>query len=165
MILLPPDGLPPGPTCLPFLPCPALPCPACPQIQRHNLAPTLAWVREHETQLAGPGGQPSAFEFSIHRLAFLTLLKEQGQAAAVGYARQHFGPFQGSQMPAIQKLMGALCFSRRAAAAGGRPSPYADLLAEDLWGNLGGWVAERSNQQHCRCSPAAAPDSIRKKLY
>ena len=160
MILLPPDGLPPGPTCLPFLPCPA-----CPQIQRHNLAPTLAWVREHETQLAGPGGQPSAFEFSIHRLAFLTLLKEQGQAAAVGYARQHFGPFQGSQMPAIQKLMGALCFSRRAAAAGGRPSPYADLLAEDLWGNLGGWVAERSNQQHCRCSPAAAPDSIRKKLY
>lgn len=39
------------------------------------------------------------------------------------------------QMAAIQKLMGALCFSRRAAA--GRPSPYADLLAEDLWGNLG----------------------------
>lgn len=48
------------------------------QIQLHNLAPALAWVREHEAALAGPGGEPSAFEFAIHRLAFLTLLKEQG---------------------------------------------------------------------------------------
>lgn len=51
-----------------------------PQIQRHNLAPALAWVREHEAALAGPSGEPSAFEFAIHRLAFLTLLKEQGKA-------------------------------------------------------------------------------------
>lgn len=41
-------------------------------------------------------------------------------------------------MRAIQRLMGALCFSRRAAA--GRPNPYADLMAEDLWGNLGASV-------------------------
>lgn len=39
------------------------------------------------------------------------------------------------QMPAIQRLMGALCFAKRAAA--GRPSPYADLMAADLWGDLG----------------------------
>lgn len=39
------------------------------------------------------------------------------------------------QMPAIQRLMGALCFAKRAAA--GRPSPYADLTAADLWGDLG----------------------------
>ncbi len=38
-------------------------------------------------------------------------------------------------MRAIQQLMGALCFSRRAAA--GRPNPYAELMAEDVWGNLG----------------------------
>lgn len=104
------------------------------EVQRHNLAPALEWVREHEAALRGPGGEPCAFEFSIHRLAFLSLLKEQGQAAAMAYARQHFARFQATQMAAIQKLMGALCFSRRAAA--GRPSPYADLLAEDLWGNL-----------------------------
>ena len=48
------------------------------QIQRHNLAPALDWVREHQAALAGPGGAPSAFEFSIHRLAFLSLLREQG---------------------------------------------------------------------------------------
>ena len=42
-------------------------------------------------------------------------------------------------MRAIQRLMGALCFSRRAAA--GRPNPYADLMAEDLWGNLGASVS------------------------
>ena len=44
-------------------------------------------------------------------------------------------PFLRPQMRAIQRLMGALCFARRAAA--GRPNPYADLMAEDLWGNLG----------------------------
>lgn len=104
------------------------------EIQRHNLAPALAWVREHEAAVAGPGGAPSAFEFSIHRLAFLSLLREQGQQAAMAYARQHFGRFQGTQMRAIQKLMGALCFSRRAAM--GKSNPYADLLVEDLWGNL-----------------------------
>ncbi|KAL4442413.1 hypothetical protein ABPG77_004997 [Micractinium sp. CCAP 211/92] len=104
------------------------------EIRRHNLGPALDWVREHEAALAGPGGAPSAFEFSIHRLAFLTLLKEQGQQTAMAYARQHFARFQASQMPAIQRLMGALCFAKRAAA--GRPSPYADLTAADLWGDL-----------------------------
>lgn len=54
----------------------------------------------------------------------------------MAYARQHFGRFQASQLPAIQRLMGALVFAKRAAA--GRPNPYADLMAEDLWGNLGG---------------------------
>lgn len=39
------------------------------------------------------------------------------------------------QMLAIQRLMGALCFAKRAAA--GRPNPYADLTAADLWGDLG----------------------------
>ena len=39
-------------------------------------------------------------------------------------------------MAAIQRLMGALCFARRAAQ--GRPSPYADLVGGDLWGCLAG---------------------------
>ena len=63
------------PTCL----RPPSPVPFPPQIQRHNLGPVLAWVREHDAELAGAGGQPGAFEFSVHRLAFLTLLKEQGE--------------------------------------------------------------------------------------
>ena len=46
-----------------------------------------------------------------------------------------WSPTPATQMPTIQKLMGALCFARRAAR--GRPSPYTPLLAEDLWGNLG----------------------------
>lgn len=55
------------------------------QLQRHNLTPALEWVREHEAALAGPGGQPSAFEFGIRRLAFLTLLKEQGERRSRGW--------------------------------------------------------------------------------
>jgi hypothetical protein len=68
------------------------------QIQRQNLSPALEWVRQHDAQLRGPGGEPSAFEFSLHRLAFLSLLKREGQAAAVAYARQHFGRFRASQV-------------------------------------------------------------------
>ena len=62
--------LPPTAACSPRLPA---------QIQRRNLAPALEWVREHEAALRGPDGGPGPFEFSTHRLAFLTLLKEQGE--------------------------------------------------------------------------------------
>jgi hypothetical protein len=55
-------------------------------------------VREHDAALRGPAGEPGPFEFSLHRLAFLTALKEQGQAAALQYARQHFGRFQNTQV-------------------------------------------------------------------
>jgi hypothetical protein len=103
------------------------------QIHRHNLKPVLAWVREHE-ELQGSSGEPSPFEFSIHKLAFLQALKLQGQEAALEYARTHFPAFRRSQMQQIQRLMGALCFSQRA-GNGSSSKLYAHLFNEDLWGN------------------------------
>ena len=60
-------------------------------------------------------------------------------------------------MPAIQRLMGALCFAKRAAA--GRPSPYGDVLTEDLWGGLGGcgWAAQDSRWGGWQATPCAVP--------
>ena len=101
-------------------------------LQRRDLAPALDWVRANAAALAGLSGGLSGLEFSIHKVAFLQLLKEQGQAAALRYGRQHFPRFQASHMPQIQRLLGALCYSRRAAA--GRQTPYADLFSlEELW--------------------------------
>jgi hypothetical protein len=74
-------------------------------------------------------------------------LAAAGQFAALAYARAHFPPFQHTHMQQIQRLMGALCFARRGAGAGGAPSakpallptsgPYADLFQlEDQWAAL-----------------------------
>lgn len=102
-------------------------------LQARNLQPALDWV--HKAELAGPGGEPSSLEFVIHRVAFLQLLNAQGQAAALAYGRAHFPRFHASNMPQIQRLLGALCYAKRAAA--GQRTPYADLFAlEELWAGL-----------------------------
>lgn len=64
-----------------------------PQIKAHNLSPALQWAQEHRSQLS-PDGSASKFEFRLHALTFLTLLTSKGQAAALAYAQQHFGPFK-----------------------------------------------------------------------
>ncbi|GAB4815761.1 hypothetical protein N2152v2_002807 [Parachlorella kessleri] len=115
-------------------------------IHQRDLGPALEWVREHRHQLGG--GRPSAFEFSLHQLAFLQALQDRGQNAALAYARAHFPPFQHTHLAQIQRLMGALCFAGRGAGVGTGPlqqavkqparlssGPYAHLFnLEDLWG-------------------------------
>ena len=51
-----------------------------------------------------------------------------GHQAALGYARQQFQAFKSSQMSAIQRLMGCLCYIKRPDS-----SPYADLMAPSRW--------------------------------
>ena len=52
------------------------------QIHQRDLGPALEWVREHRPQLGG--GRPSAFEFSLHQLAFLQALQDRGKRARPG---------------------------------------------------------------------------------
>lgn len=135
------------------------------QLRQHNLAPALAWAEENREALRQKGttattvlapkpvpgsnawfkgssngnssSPPSSFEFSLRRLAFLQTLQTSGQPAALEYARQHFPDFKTTQMKEIQRLMGALCYFKRAKAKAGPNGPfsgtYADLLGDQLW--------------------------------
>lgn len=105
------------------------------QILIRNLQPALDWIEKHATKLRGSGGEPCAFEFSVHRLAFLQTLQQHGETAALEYGRKNFPVFMKSHMAQVQRLMGAICFARRAATGGG-PGPYADLFNEESWGKL-----------------------------
>jgi hypothetical protein len=140
------------------------------QIQEKKLGPALEWAEKHRKALrkaagGGLGGEPiaantlngggglaedweekhpSAFEFSLHRLAFLQILEREGQQPALTYARRHFPMFRTSHMKEIQRLMGLLCFSNRlkarAEAQGTKAEVlskinklYADLFSNSLW--------------------------------
>mmetsp|Transcript_46189 Transcript_46189/g.117937 ORF Transcript_46189/g.117937 Transcript_46189/m.117937 type:complete len:391 (-) Transcript_46189:180-1352(-) len=96
-------------------------------IRQRNLDLALRWVEQHKESLSPPGSA-AAFHFQLHRLQFLHLLDTSGRAAALEYARGHFGQFSGSCLPNIQRLMGSLLFAGRLAA-----SPYADLLSDGMW--------------------------------
>ncbi|KAL4529565.1 hypothetical protein Ndes2526B_g04372 [Nannochloris sp. 'desiccata'] len=87
---------------------------------------------------------PSAFEFSLHRLAFLQTLEREGQQRALTYARLHFPMFKTTHMKEIQRLMGLLCFSKRLKAHAAAQDTkaevlsknnklYADLFSDSLW--------------------------------
>lgn len=52
---------------------PSILCPL--QIHQRNLRPALDWVVQHRQQL----GVCTAFEFSLHQLAFLQTLQDQGE--------------------------------------------------------------------------------------
>ena len=54
-----------------------------------------------------------------------------GQKAALQYARQHFAKFATTHMADIQRVMGALCFARRAGT-----TPYADLSSPTQWDDV-----------------------------
>ena len=55
-----------------------------------------------------------------------------GQMAALAYAKAKLGPFHSSHLRDIQRLMGCLVFSRRAAT----PPSYGALLAPSQWHDL-----------------------------
>jgi hypothetical protein len=47
-------------------------------LRSHNVAPALAWVGQHRQELAraAASGADSTLEWQLHRLHFLTLLKQ-----------------------------------------------------------------------------------------
>lgn len=77
-----------------------------------------------------------ALAVDLPGLALHAELHKTGQAAALAYARAHFGPFRASFLKDIQRLMGCLVFSGRSGLEGcgsSAPSPYADLLHPERW--------------------------------
>ena len=65
----------------------------------------------------------------LHCNSCVTVLT--GQKAALQYARQHFSKFATSHMADIQRVMGALCFARRAGT-----TPYTDLSSPTQWDDV-----------------------------
>jgi hypothetical protein len=100
-----------------------------------------------ETNKKSEEHHPSAFEFSLHRLAFLQILEREGQQPALHYARQTFPAYKTTHMKEIQRLMGLLCFSKRLKARAAAQDTkaevlsknnklYADLFSDSLWEEL-----------------------------
>lgn len=96
-------------------------------IKNKDLLPALEWAEQNRSRVS-PDGKPTAFEFQIHSLQFVSQLQSAGQQAALRYARTHFAPFRSFQRQ-IQRLMGCLLFADRPAAS----SPYADLFDPARW--------------------------------
>jgi hypothetical protein len=115
------------------------------RLARRDVGPALAWAAAHAAELrggsggggggggggaAGPPPPPSDLEFALHRLAFLQLLGQQRDRDALAYAAAHLPAFRHSHLAQVQRLMGALAFSRRPRSPA---SPYADLFDDGLW--------------------------------
>lgn len=105
------------------------------ELRKKNLAPAMAWADEHKAALRSPSGAPSKLVVSLHRLAFLQTLQQQGQLAAVAYARQHFKELYATHPSEVKRLMGMLCYAKRAASIK-RLRPYEDLFGEAQWEGL-----------------------------
>lgn len=86
--------------------------------QNKNLAPAIAWAREHSTMLENRG---SNLEFDLCRLQFICLFMGRdlnGNPAnpsdaplqAWSYALREFGPFQYRYAREVQQLTGSMAF-------------------------------------------------------
>ena len=91
------------------------------QIRARNLEPALKWAEEHRDKIS-KDGSPSRFEFQLHRLAFLHILRSKGQGEALHYCKTHFSHFTKDHMPEIQRLAGHLIYAKHATGK----SPYKD---------------------------------------
>lgn len=108
----------------------------CLQIKGHHLGAALEWVQVHREALEKQG-EPSSFEFHIHKVGFTQVLQRHGRRAALEYGRRHFGRFEWTKLAEIQHLMGCLCFFRDGPGNGPVDNnPYADLLGQDAWDEL-----------------------------
>jgi hypothetical protein len=85
-------------------------------LRAHDVQPALEWARANREALsrAAEAGGGGGVEWQLHRLRFLTLLRQarqgpclrvwgvpddsaqEGRAAALQYAREHFGRFTGA---------------------------------------------------------------------
>lgn len=97
-------------------------------MKNHNLEPALEWATANRDQLNKIG---SNFEFSLHRLRFIELLRGgiANQMALINYSRTHLRPFADKYASQIQTLMGSLMFLR----SGIEKSPYKHLFEPNNW--------------------------------
>ncbi|MCJ1288469.1 hypothetical protein MMC26_007827 [Xylographa opegraphella] len=107
---------------------------------KKNLLPAMTWARFNSTSLEARG---SNLEFELGVLQFVWLFtggpfggdhlnSMEGQQAALTYAREEFGNFQGRYLREIQQLMGAMAFCPNL-----MESPYRHIFHNDEgWENL-----------------------------
>ncbi|MCJ1405600.1 hypothetical protein MMC11_008828 [Xylographa trunciseda] len=107
---------------------------------RKNLLPATTWARANCTSLEARG---SNLEFELIRLQFVWLFTGGPysdnhssltvcQQAALTYAREEFGTFQGRYLREIQQLIGAMAFCPNLLE-----SPYRHIFHnDDAWENL-----------------------------
>ncbi|MCJ1322898.1 hypothetical protein MMC15_008248 [Xylographa vitiligo] len=107
---------------------------------RKNLLPATTWARANSTSLEARG---SNLEFELGMLQFVWLFTggpcggdhanpTECQQAALTYAREEFGNFQGRYLREIQQLMGAMAFCPNL-----MESPYRHIFHNDeAWENL-----------------------------
>lgn len=88
----------------------------------------MEWAKEHRAELQNHN---SCFEFKLHRLQFIELLRGgiDNQMTLINYSRAHFTAFAARFSSEIQTLMGSLIFLRSGIAS----SPYAFLLDQNNW--------------------------------
>lgn len=94
----------------------------------NDLGPALKWASDKRKQLEKNN---STLEFSLHKLQFIQYLKKKDLTMAIQYSKRHFGQFSNTNIKEIQRLMCSLLYINRL-----EESPYADLLAPSLWGDV-----------------------------
>ncbi|KAH9510837.1 E3 ubiquitin-protein transferase rmnd5a [Dermatophagoides farinae] len=97
-------------------------------LRNRNLQPALEWAQTHRDQLVKSN---SDFEFKLHRLQFIELLRGgiENQWKLITYSRSHFTPFAQRYQAEIKALMGSLMYLR----SGIEKSPYQYLLDPNNW--------------------------------
>ena len=93
-----------------------------------NLEPALEWAKTHREELLKNN---SNFEFKLHRLQFIELLRGgmKNQLQLIMYSRTYFTQFADKYSSEIQVLMGSLMYLK----SGLEHSPYAYLLDPNNW--------------------------------
>ncbi|XP_063685443.1 E3 ubiquitin-protein ligase RMND5A-like isoform X3 [Bolinopsis microptera] len=94
-------------------------------LKRRDLEPALRWCENNRPALKKRG---SSLEFMLHRLNFITLIKERNTAAALTYA-QILGQFVDTHKKQLQRLMGSLLYI----STGIENSTYNDLMDPQHW--------------------------------
>ena len=107
---------------------------------KRNLLPAIQWARANSLTLEDRG---SNLEFELGRLQFVWLFTGasvngdavnlyESQQAALEYARQEFGSFQGRYLREVQQVIGAMAFCSNL-----QESPYRHIFHNtDAWEDL-----------------------------
>lgn len=107
---------------------------------KKSLLPATTWARANSANLEARG---SNLEFELGRLQFVWLFTggpigfdpsrlSECQQAALTYAREEFGTFQGKYLREIQQLIGAMAFCSNL-----QQSPYRHIFHnDDAWEEL-----------------------------
>lgn len=99
-------------------------------LKEKNLEPALKWAEANRTKLMA---QNSSLEFKLHRLQFISLIR-QGQSkqnVALTYSKK-FAPFASQHAKDLQVLMGSLLYLHQDI----EKSPYAYLLDPIYWAEI-----------------------------